>query len=107
MRRLGLRLGVVGCGLCAAGWRVDHLFCPFCETRDHRHLHTLTVEGQELKYRITACDACRGFVRGIATLAPLSAPGLLIAELETLHLELLAQGRGFTANPDTSRQAED
>lgn len=83
------------CGLCGSGWQVDRLFCPFCETRDHRQLQDLTLEGQEQKYRVSVCDNCRGYVRGMATLAPLTPPGLLVAELETLPLELLAQQQGY------------
>jgi FdhE protein len=84
------------CGLCAAGWQVDCVFCPFCATRDHRQLRDLVVEGQEQKYRLSVCDACGGFVRGIATLAPLSTPALLVADLETLHLELIAHSHGYS-----------
>jgi len=87
------------CGLCGAGWQVDRVFCPFCETRDHRQLHDLFVEGEESRCRVSVCDACRGFVRSISTLTALTAPGLLVAELETLHLELIARERGYSAAP--------
>ena len=83
------------CGLCGAGWQVDRIFCPFCETRDHRLLHDLFVESEESKCRVSVCDGCRGFVRGISTLSPITTPGLLVAELETLHLELIAQEDGY------------
>lgn len=87
------------CGLCGAGWLVDRIFCPFCETRDHRQLQDLFVKGEESRCRVSVCDACRGFVRGLSTLAALTEPGLLVAELETLHLELIARERGFSAAP--------
>jgi hypothetical protein len=39
---------------------------------------------------------CRGYVKVISTLAPLSAPQLLIADLTSLHLDLAAAAdRGF------------
>jgi len=83
------------CGLCSAGWQVDRLVCPFCESRDHRQLHDLSVEGQEQRFRVAVCDECGGFVRSISTLAPLSPPMLLVTELETLHLEVVAHSRGY------------
>jgi FdhE protein len=88
------------CGLCGSDWQVDRLFCPFCETRDHRHLEDLFVEGEDQKSRVSVCDACRSFVRAVSTLTALSAPGLLIADLETLHLALLAAERGYVEATD-------
>ena len=84
------------CGLCGSGWQVDRLFCPFCKTRDHEQLQDLFVEGEEQRYRVAACDACRGFVRTLSVLTPCTAPGLLVAELETMHLGLLAEERGYS-----------
>jgi FdhE protein len=83
------------CGLCASGWRVDRIFCPFCGTRDHRHLQELYVEEQPQRMRVMVCARCRGFVPSVCTLTPLSAPGLLVAEIETSHLELIARERGY------------
>ena len=79
------------CGLCAGGWQVDRMFCPFCENRDHRGLQDFFVEGEEQKYRVTVCDGCGGFVRGLPTLVALSAPALLVAEIETAHLDFVAE----------------
>jgi hypothetical protein len=41
------------------------------------------------------CDACRGYVKMVATLAPLNAPRLLAADTATLHLDLAAAERGL------------
>jgi FdhE protein len=84
------------CGLCSAGWQVDRLFCPFCQSRDHRSLHEFCVEGDEQKHRLTVCDACRGFLRTVSTLTELSVPGLLVSELETIHWEFVAAERGYS-----------
>jgi FdhE protein len=89
------------CGLCSAGWRADRMFCPFCETRDYRQLHELFAEGDEQKHRVSACDGCGGFLRGISTLAALSPPALLVAEVETLHLDVVARQRGYAPAPRT------
>src|SRR5205823_506094 len=75
------------CGLCAADWPGERLRCPFCGQTDHRNLHYRFVEGEQGRHRLALCDTCGGRLRVVATLAPVSAPGLLVVELATAHLE--------------------
>jgi FdhE protein len=86
---------VLRCGLCGAGWEVPRLLCPFCANRDHRLLGYLGVTGEESRYRVTTCDACRGYVKMVTTLGPLSLAQVLVSDLATLHLDLAAADRGF------------
>jgi FdhE protein len=90
------QLRILRCGLCAAEWEVPRLLCPFCGNRDHRQLGYFSAEGEEGRYRAATCDACRGYVKAVATLGPLDVPGLLVADLATLHLDLAAADRGFS-----------
>jgi FdhE protein len=83
------------CGLCAAEWEVPRLLCPFCTNRDHRSLGYFSIVGEEARYRVTTCDACRGGVKMVTTLSALSLPQLLVADVATLHLDLAAADRGF------------
>ncbi len=83
------------CGLCAAGWEFPRLACPFCDNRDHHRLGYLHVEGEEARRRAATCEECRGYVKAVATLGPLSSPGLLVADLATVHLDLAAAERGY------------
>jgi len=83
------------CGFCAASWKVPRLHCPFCENRDHRSLGYLSLEGDETRYRINTCESCRGYVKMLSTLMPLSAPELLVADVATIHLDLAAAQRGY------------
>jgi FdhE protein len=83
------------CGLCAAGWEFPRIACPFCDNRDHHRLGHLHVEGEEGRRRASTCDECRGYVKGLATLGPLSPLGLLVADLATVHLDLAAAERGY------------
>jgi len=83
------------CGLCAGTWEFPRLRCPFCDNQDHRLLGYLHVEGEEGKQRVAICDACRGYVKMVSTLAALAGPRLLAADVATLHLDLAAAGRGF------------
>ena len=75
------------CGLCAADWEGERLRCPFCNETDHRKLSFVAVEGEQDRFRIALCDSCGGTLKVIATLGPISAPGLLVAELATTHLD--------------------
>jgi formate dehydrogenase maturation protein FdhE len=69
--------------------------CPFCGTRDHTELGYFHAEGDEARRRVTTCEACRGYVKTVTTLLPLSAPQLLAADVATLPLDLAAAERGY------------
>ncbi len=77
------------CGLCAAAWPADRLRCPSCGEADPRALSTLDVEGQEGKARLVRCASCGSGLKVASTFAPFSAPGLLVADLATVHLDFL------------------
>jgi FdhE protein len=84
------------CCLCASGWEVPRLWCPFCGNRDHELLGFLHSEGEEAKYRASVCDGCRGYVKMVSTLSALPPLHLLVADAATLHLDLAAAERGYT-----------
>jgi FdhE protein len=85
------------CGLCAAEWTFPRLRCPGCGNRDHRQLGYLSVEGEESKWRAATCEACRQYIKMIATLTSLSPLQLLVRDVATIHLDLLAADQGFTS----------
>lgn len=85
------------CGLCAAAWEFTRLQCPFCGTRDHHALGYFHLAGEETKCRVATCEQCRRYVKTIAMLSELSAPGLLATDAATLHLDLAAAERGYSA----------
>jgi FdhE protein len=78
------------CALCAAAWEFPRSACPFCENRDHRRLGFLFVEGQEANRRVFVCRECHWHVRMVTTLQPLTAPQVLVKDLETVDLTLVA-----------------
>jgi FdhE protein len=86
------------CGLCAAGWEVPRLWCVFCGNRDHEQLRFLHGEGEDTRYRALVCGACRGYVKMVYTLSALPPLPLLLADVATLHLDLAAAERGYTAH---------
>jgi FdhE protein len=88
------------CGLCADGWEVPRLWCPFCGNRDHHQLSFFHAEGEEARYRAALCTACGRYVKMISTLSALPPLPLLVADATTLHLDLAASERGFTARSE-------
>lgn len=80
------------CGLCAADWPGDRLRCPSCGETDHRALRSTFVEGEESRHRLSRCATCGLALKVVSTLTPLSPPALLVAELATVHLDLIAEG---------------
>jgi FdhE protein len=93
------QLRFLRCALCACEWEFPRLHCPFCKSRDHQLLGYLHVEGEETKYRAATCEHCRGYVKILSTLIPLSPAQLLVADLATTHLDLVAAERGYTNQP--------
>jgi FdhE protein len=83
------------CGLCSASWDAARQWCPLCDNRDYETLHFLHQEGEESRCRAALCDACRGYVKMLSTLAPLPPLSLLVADAATLHLDLVAAERGY------------
>jgi FdhE protein len=86
------------CGLCAAGWELPRLHCPFCGNTDHRTLGYFHVEGEEERCRAATCDACHAYVKILSTLQALSGPDVLATDVETMHLDLAMLERGYLVN---------
>lgn len=84
------------CGLCAAEWQFPRLRCPGCGNRDHRQLDYLHVAGEEGKCRAATCEECRQYLKMVSTLTPLSPLKLLVTDVATVHLDLLAAEKGFS-----------
>lgn len=77
------------CDRCGAGWPSDRLRCPFCGENDHRVLRTLFAQEDQERCRLVLCDGCGGRLKVITSLAPLSPPGLVLAQFTMLHLDFI------------------
>ena len=84
------------CGRCAADWPGEWLRCVFCGEDDHMRLGSLVPEGRTVPGRVDACSACGGYLKVLNTLTPISPFELELADLESVELDLVARGRGFT-----------
>lgn len=84
------------CGLCAAQWQFPRLRCPGCGQQDHQRLGYLHVAGEENKWRAATCEECMQYVKMVSTLTPLPPLQLLVTDVATIHLDLLAADKGFS-----------
>jgi FdhE protein len=83
------------CGRCAADWEVQWLYCVYCGERDHKQLGSLEPDDGEDLLKVETCATCRGYLKSIATLQAFPALELLLQDLETVELDLIALNRGF------------
>ena len=83
------------CGRCGAQWRAEWLRCLFCGEGEHERLGSLVPEHGGDVLRVETCASCRGYVKQVTTLQPQSPLELLLRDLETIELDLVALDRGY------------
>lgn len=88
------------CGHCAADWETTWLRCVFCGEADHRQLGALVPEAALETERAETCTSCGRYSKVVTTLQPLETMELLIRDLETLELDLVAAARGWCRPPE-------
>ena len=81
------------CSHCGYQWRIDRLFCPFCENKDQESLHYFYGEGEET-HRIDFCDQCHRYIKTI-DYRNLQESDPVLEDLATTHLDLLAKQKGY------------
>ena len=82
------------CSACGSGWHGRRLVCPYCANDDHRALGTLVPDG-DLRYRVSVCDRCKGYLKVGNAFDPPPPELLAIDDAATLHLDLAAIERGY------------
>lgn len=83
------------CARCGSDWVAPPLRCIYCGESDHRKLGFLELEGELETRKVETCSTCGGYLKSLATLAPLSMVELLIWDLENVELDLAALERGY------------
>jgi FdhE protein len=83
------------CGRCAADWEVEWLYCIYCGERDHRQLGSLSPHDAGELLKVETCETCRGYLKSVASLQGLPPLELLLQDLETVELDLVAIERGY------------
>jgi FdhE protein len=87
------------CGLCASEWQIEHMFCPFCTSRNHLDIGYFYDEAQQATQRAVTCERCHCYYKSVTTLAPIPTPQLFVTDLVTVHLDLIALERAYGPPP--------
>jgi|GEM_PF-883247 len=85
------------CSLCGADWPYPRLQCVFCANDNFKSLGYISVEGEEEKYSLQTCDECHGYIKVIATFDPTPVDLILIEDMATLHLDVIAGEKDFVS----------
>ena len=83
------------CGRCGGQWPAQWLRCVYCGEREHERLGSLVPEEGGEVLKVETCATCRGYVKSVTTLQALSPLELLLRDLETLELDLVAIDRRY------------
>lgn len=78
------------CGMCGCGWDYPRLCCAFCGNQDHKLLTRISVEGDDDRHFVQACNVCKGFLKVLVHFEPLAVEQLAVEDLATIHLDLAA-----------------
>ncbi|MEO6209795.1 MAG: formate dehydrogenase accessory protein FdhE, partial [Gemmatimonadaceae bacterium] len=83
------------CGACSADWPLALLHCAFCDEVDHEKLGALSVEGEGQLRRVETCESCHGYLKSATTFDALSFRALMLLDLATIPLDIVAHERGY------------
>ncbi len=93
------------CGHCGGDWSFPRLRCAHCGNEDHRTLGYLYPENRREEMGIEVCGRCNGYLKIIAAFDPTPPEMLPVEDLATLHLDYIAQARGYARGPTGSVQS--
>jgi len=83
------------CYVCDTRWTFARLACPLCGHRESDDLVRLIAEGADEGYAISACRACRGYIKEIDRRARWSAGSPIVEDWGTPHLDLIAHRQQY------------
>lgn len=97
--RLALLEGNVGrkvihCPRCYAHWNEKRLKCSHCGRDNDEKMTYLEIEGNS-SMQIHTCQHCNGYVKVIDVRQLLKKQEPALLDLNTIHLDIIAQERGF------------
>jgi FdhE protein len=87
---------VMTCPRCLAHWNAKRIECAHCGNDDHKTIQFLTIEG-DASSQIQVCEKCTGYIKVIDTRQYLSKPSPAMLDLNTIHLDFVAQEQGYQA----------
>jgi FdhE protein len=83
------------CRRCGGDWVTEWLRCPFCGERDHARLGSLVSADRLGREKIEVCDGCRGYLKTITTFGPIRPQDVVLEDLATVVLDVVAVERGY------------
>lgn len=83
------------CGRCGTAWSSQPLRCVYCNESHHEHLGYLTPEESEATRTVEVCKTCKGYLKGLTTVRALAPWAVLLDDLTSVHLDLVALERGY------------
>jgi FdhE protein len=87
---------VMTCPRCLARWHAKRIECAHCGNDDHNSIQFITIEGDSSN-QIQVCEKCTGYIKVIDTRQYLSKPSASMLDLNTIHLDFVAQEQGYQA----------
>ncbi len=83
------------CGRCGGDWAQPGIRCPFCDATGHDARAALVAEEDRESRRVETCTACRGYLKNVSTLRAWAGDEVVLADLATIELDLVALERDF------------
>jgi len=81
------------CSFCGYQWRIDRIFCPFCNNEEQKDLHYFFAEGEEACH-IDLCEKCHQYIKTV-DLRKMEESDPFLEDLATPHLDILAAQKGY------------
>ncbi|UCZ52390.1 formate dehydrogenase accessory protein FdhE [Bacillus shivajii] len=87
------------CPRCESEWKEKRLACVHCGEDRHEHLFYVTLEEDE-KVKIEVCKTCSNYLKLIDTKKTFIKKEAALLDLETIHLDFIAQEEGYGDESD-------
>jgi FdhE protein len=87
---------VINCPRCLAHWNAKRLECAHCGNEDHKTIKFITIEGDAVS-QIQVCEECNGYIKIIDTRQFIEKPSAALLDLNSIHLDFVAQENGYNA----------
>jgi FdhE protein len=81
----------LACGLCRTRWGYRRIGCVHCGNDAPSRLDAFEIDGEPM-LRLDTCGDCKGYVK---TVKDERAPSFLADDWTTVHVDVLATGKGF------------
>ena len=85
----------LACHLCDTRWTFARLICPLCGNRTTDDFVRLIAEDADEGYAITACRACRGYIKEIDRRARWNAGPAIVEDWGSPHLDVIAHRQEY------------